>query len=130
MDFSFEEITFGLLELESCTSLSFLKMISMCLRCSSSLLLKMILSSRYTITKLLQSYNTIEINCWKYAGACAKPEGTALNLYLPKGVRNAVFAWDYFVQCNVVITTLQIKCSEYSSTMQVCIHFINFWQRN
>ena len=52
------------------------------------------MSSRYAIVKLPQSCKTIEINCWKYAGACAKPKGTALNSYIPKGVTNAVLALD------------------------------------
>ena len=62
MDFSFEEITFGLLELES----GFLELLEddlNVLEMLSLILAKMMMSSRYAIAKLLQSCKTIEINC-------------------------------------------------------------------
>ena len=91
MDFSFKEITFGLLELESCL-LEFLEDDLNVFEMLLLILLKIMMLSRYAITKSPQSCKTIEISCWKYAGTCAKPKGTALNSYLPKGVRNAVLA--------------------------------------
>ena len=86
MDFTFEEVTLGLFELQTC-NFQFLKNNFNVFKMLLRVLLKMIISSRYAIAKSLQSCKTIEINCWKYAGACAKPNGTVLNSYFPNGVK-------------------------------------------
>ena len=43
----------------------------------------MMMSSRYPIANL-HPFDTSFISFWKYAGACASPNGTLLNWYLPK----------------------------------------------
>ena len=43
----------------------------------------MMISSKYPIAKL-QAFSTSLISFWKYAGACAKLNGTLLNWYLPR----------------------------------------------
>ena len=94
MDFLFEEISFGLLELESHLfefledDLDVFEMLLLILAENNDVI------KICTIAKLPKSCKTIEINCWKYAGTCAKPKATALNLYLPKGVTNSVLALD------------------------------------
>ena len=94
MNFTFEEVTLGLFELQTCNfqllkdNFNVFKMLLW-----SSTEDDDIIQVRHR-TKSLQSCKTIEINYWKYAGACAKPNGTELNSYFPKGVTKAVFALD------------------------------------
>ena len=61
----------------------------MCLRCSSAVLLKMIMSSRYAIDQE-KSFKLPVINSWKYAGACVSPKGTLMYLCFTNGEVNAV----------------------------------------
>ena len=61
----------------------------MCERCSSVVLLKIIISSKYAMAKL-KSFKIPVINSWKYAGVCASPKGTLMYSYFPKGELNAV----------------------------------------
>ena len=58
-------------------------------RCSSAVLLKMIMSSKYATAKL-KSFKIPVINSWKYAGAWASPNGTLTITYLLKGELNAI----------------------------------------
>ena len=67
----------------------FLKTFLMCERCSSAVLLKIIMSSRYAIVKS-KSFKIPVINSWKYAGACANLKGTLMYSYFPKGELKAV----------------------------------------
>ena len=93
MDLTFEEVTLGLFELQTC-SFQLLK--------NNFNVFKMLLWGSTEDDDIIQVHHrkvsatckTIEINCWKYAGACAKPNGTELNSYFPKGVTKAVFAFD------------------------------------
>ena len=64
----------------------------MCERCSSAVLLKIIISSKYAMAKL-KSFKIPVISSWKYAGACASPKGTLTYSYLPKGELNAVLGY-------------------------------------
>ena len=73
---------------------SFSKTCLMHERCSSTALLKIIISSKYAMAKL-KSFNIPVISSWKYAGACASPKGTLTYSYLPKGELNAVLGIEY-----------------------------------
>ena len=73
------------------------KISSKCCKCSSSDLLKMIMSSRYPIAKLLHPMRTLSISNWKYTGAWLRPKGVSLNCHFPIGTTNADFALDSLV---------------------------------
>ena len=70
------------------------KISSRCCKCSSSDLLKMIMSSKYPIAKLLHPIRTLSISNWKYAGAWLSPNGVHLNSHFPMGTTSADFALD------------------------------------
>ena len=61
----------------------------MCDRCSSTVLLNIIISLRYVMAKL-KSFRVPVINSWKYAGAWVSPNGTVTYSYFPKCELNAV----------------------------------------
>ena len=62
-------------------------------KCSSAVLLKNIISSKYAIAKS-KSFKIPVINSWKYAGAFASPKGTLAYSYFPNGELNAVFGME------------------------------------
>ena len=64
-------------------------------KCSSTVLLKIIMSSKYAIAKL-KSFRIPVINFWKYAEACASPKGTLTYSYLPNGELNVVLGIEDF----------------------------------
>ena len=72
-----------------CVLLNFSKTCFMWSRCSSAVLLNMIISSRKAMPKL-KSFNILVMISWKYAGACASPKGSLMHLYFPNGDVNAV----------------------------------------
>ena len=76
--------------MESFADQSFLKTFLMCDRCSSAVLLKIIMSSKYAIAKS-KSFKILVINSWKYAGVWAYLKGTLTYSYFLKGKLNAVF---------------------------------------
>ena len=53
-------------------------------RCSSTVVLKIMILSKYAMAKL-KSFKTPVISSWKYAGAYASPKGTMTYSYLPHG---------------------------------------------
>ena len=53
-------------------------------RCSSAVLLKMIMLPKYAMVKL-KSFNIPVISSWKYAGSCVSLNGTLLYSYFPNG---------------------------------------------
>ena len=59
-------------------------------RCSSAVLLKIIILSRYAIAKL-KSFKIPVINSWKYAATCANVKGPLTYSYCLRGELNAVF---------------------------------------
>ena len=62
-------------------------------RCSSAVLLKMMMLSKYAMVKL-KSFNIPIISSWKYAGAFVSPKGTLIYSYFPNGKVKAVFGID------------------------------------
>ena len=74
-----------------------LKISSRCCRYSSSVLLKMIMSSKYPIVKLLHLIRTLSIKSWKYAGTWLSPKGVHLDCPFPIGRTNADLALDSLV---------------------------------
>ena len=77
--------------MESFANWSFSNTLLMCNRCSSAVLLKIIMSSKYAIAKS-KSFKIPVINSWKYAGAWAHPKGTLMYSYLPKEGLNAALS--------------------------------------
>ena len=75
--------------IESFAVHSFSKTCLMCERCSPTVPLKIIISSKYAMAK--SNYFKIPvISSWKFAGACASLKGTLMYSYLPNGELNAV----------------------------------------
>ena len=79
--------------MESFAFLNFSKTCLMCKRCPSTILLKIMMSSKQMIAKS-NSFRMLVINSWKYAGACARPKGTLMYSYLLNGELNAVFGME------------------------------------
>ena len=79
--------------MEGFAVLSFSNTMQMCERCSCGVLLNMIMSSKYAITKG-KSLSIPVINSWKYAGACARSNGTFIYSYFLKGELKAVLGVD------------------------------------
>ena len=73
-----------LFSMERLADSSFLKTILMCERCFWCILLDIIISSRYAIAKV-KSFRMPVISSWKWAGTCAKPNGTFMYSYFLKG---------------------------------------------
>ena len=71
---------------DSCFANTFL----MCDRCSSTVLMNIIISSKYAIVKS-KPFKILVINSWKYAGTWANLNGTLTYSYLQRGELNAVF---------------------------------------
>ena len=61
----------------------------MCERCSSAVVQKIMISSKYAMEKL-KSFRMPVMSSWKYPGACVSPKGTLRYSYLPNGELNAV----------------------------------------
>ena len=90
---SFEKKLHLLFFMERLAILSFSNTMWMCVRCSCGVLLNMIISSKYAIANG-KSFSIPVINSWKYAGACARPNGTFIYSYFPKGELKAVLGMD------------------------------------
>ena len=92
MDFSFEEITLGLFELESC----FIQFSEDDFNVFEMLLL--ISAENNDVIKIHHREFTTVVQSNRdqllKVGACASPKGTTLNSYLLNGVTNAVLALD------------------------------------
>ena len=58
-------------------------------RCSSAVVLEIIISSKHEMAKS-KSFRMPVMSSWKYAKACVSPKGTLTYLYLPNGELNAV----------------------------------------
>ena len=71
--------------MESLADQSFSNTFLMCDRCSSAVLLNIIILFNYAIVKS-KSFKILVISSWKYTGAWANPKGTVTYLYLPKGI--------------------------------------------
>ena len=62
-------------------------------RCSPTVVLKIMISSKYIMAKS-KSFRMPVMSSWKYAGAFASPKGTLMYSYLPNGELNAVFGME------------------------------------
>ena len=79
--------------IDKCALLSFFKTHFMWSRCSSAVLLIMMMLSKHAMVKL-KSVNIPVISFWKYAGACVSPNGALIYLHFPNGEVNAVLGMD------------------------------------
>ena len=79
--------------IDRCALLSFLKTCFMWSRCSSTVLLKIMMSSRYAMVKW-KSFNIPVMSSWKYTGACASPNGTLTYSKFPNGKVKVVLGMD------------------------------------
>ena len=79
--------------IDKCAFLSFSKICLMWLRCSSAVLWKIMISSRYGMVNV-KSFKTPVMSSWKYTGACASSKGTFMYSYFPNGEVNAVLGID------------------------------------
>ena len=79
--------------IDKCALLNFSKTCLMWLRCSSAVLLKIMILSRYAMMNV-KSLKTPVMSFWKQAGACVSPKGTCMHSYFLNGEMNAVLGID------------------------------------
>ena len=113
--------------IDRCALCSFLKTCFMWSRCSSAVLLKIMMLSRYAMMKL-KSFNIPVMSSWKYAGACASPNCTLTYSKFPNGEVKAVLGmassskrmwWYPALRSNVEKYFVQFSWEKISSTLGI-----------
>ena len=79
--------------MESLAVYNFSKTCLMWESCSSTVVLKIMISSKYAMAKS-KSFKMPVMSSWKYAGAFASPKGTLTYSYLPNDKLNAVLGME------------------------------------